>query len=105
MPGGNMPRLLFYDLMGFDKIIHLLSFTGLSFLMLVGLFKQYSNGSYYFNIYVLTVVSLSGYGILLEMLQWYVPSRNFELLDGLANILGVLFGRFVFFVVYKSKLV
>jgi VanZ family protein len=73
--------------------------------MLIGLFKQYSNGSYYFNIYILTVVSLSGYGILLEMLQWYVPSRNFELLDGLANILGVLFGRFAFFIVYKSKLV
>ncbi len=105
IPGNSMPSLVFFDVMGFDKIVHFFSFTLLTFMMIIGLAKQYSDGCYYFNIYYLTVLSLLGYGIILEYIQGYVPGRSFELGDILANTLGVFFGRLLFYIVYKTRLI
>jgi VanZ family protein len=105
LPGETMPKIVFFDLMGFDKIIHFFSFTLLAFMMIIGLSKQYSEGCYHFNIYYLTVLSLIGYGIILEYVQGYVPGRTFEWADAIANGIGVLSGRALFFLIYKTRLV
>jgi VanZ family protein len=105
MPGSSMPGLLFFDIVGFDKIVHFFSFAFMALLMMIGLSKQYSDGCFYFNIFYLTVLSLSGYGILLEFIQGYVPQRTFEWWDAVANVAGVLFGRFMFYIIYQTRVV
>ncbi|QNL21505.1 VanZ family protein [Hyphobacterium sp. CCMP332] len=105
IPGGSLPNLEFFNLLGFDKLVHFFAFALLSLLMIVGFNKQYSDGCYHFNIYYLTIFSLISYGALLEFIQQYIPDRNFEIWDAVANGLGVIFGRFMFFMIYKTRLI
>lgn len=105
IPGGNLPNLEFFNLLGFDKLVHFFAFALLSLMMIVGLSKQYSEGCYHFNIFYLTVISLISYGVFLEFIQEYIPDRTFELWDAVANALGVIFGRVVFYIVYKTQLI
>lgn len=102
LPGGSMPKLLFFDIVGFDKLIHLGSFTVLSLLMIIGFAKQYRNAGYHFNIYYVSIALLLFYAALLEVLQLYVPGRTFEWWDIVSNISGVFLGRLIFFVIYKT---
>ncbi|MEQ9149666.1 MAG: VanZ family protein, partial [Cytophagales bacterium] len=100
-----LPNLEFFNLLGFDKLVHFFAFAILSLLMIVGFNKQYSDGCYHFNINYLTIFSLISYGALLEFIQQYIPDRNFEIWDAVANGLGVIFGRFMFFMIYKTRLI
>lgn len=105
IPGGSLPNLEFFNLLGLDKLVHFFAFAILTLMMIIGLSKQYSDGCYHFNIFYLTIFSLIGYGILLEFIQRYIPERNFEIWDAVANGLGVIFGRVLFFMIYKTRLV
>ncbi len=50
------------------------------------------------------LVGIIIYGIAIEMGQHYFfPSRHFEILDIIANIIGTLSGYFTFFKIFKLK--
>jgi len=42
-----------------------------------------------------------GLGIMTEVLQHYIPGRNMDVYDGMADIIGLFVGIFI---CYKSKL-
>jgi VanZ family protein len=69
---------------------------------LVGLSKQYSEGCFRFNKYLVAVSGLMIYGIILELSQFYIPGREFEWMDVMANFVGVIFGRWMFHLVYGT---
>jgi VanZ family protein len=52
---------------------------------------------------ILSILSSSLYGISDEIHQHYVPFRNAELMDALADILGSIVGVFVYHTIVKLK--
>ncbi len=101
-PGENMPSTSLWDeLLSLDKIAHLFIFSVLVFLMIVGLSKQYAY--VYLRKYALKISVITGivYGIIIEIIQQFIPGRSFELADIVADSVGCLIGLGLFFIVYK----
>lgn len=101
-PGESMPKTnLWAELLSFDKVAHFFVFGLLVFLMIVGLSKQYT---YEWLRRKAVVCSLSVsivYGLLIEIMQYAIPDRHFELADLLANTSGCFIGYGLFYLLYK----
>lgn len=65
-----------------DKVEHLLAYA------LVGLFGMFAASSNKRRLLLALAMIIMGLG--LEGVQYFLPTRSFELLDGLANTLGVV---------------
>ena len=101
-PGENMPQTSLWDeILSFDKIAHIFIFAVLVYLMIIGLRKQYSY--VFLRQYALRTSLITGiaYGLIIEIIQYYIPGRSFELADLLADSAGCFLGLGLFFVVYK----
>lgn len=74
----------------FDKLAHTFEYTLLSFLLMKAFYRQ----RYDFPIenVVFTLILAGGYGIVMELLQLYVPGREANLVDVVFNLLGVIIG-------------
>ncbi|MDB4835025.1 VanZ family protein [Cyclobacteriaceae bacterium] len=85
----------------FDKVIHLVMFSVLSFLMIVGFTKQdaYSQLRFRAPIYAISIAIL--YGAVIEVIQAFVPNRDFELLDLASDAVGSFVGYYLYVLVYK----
>lgn len=68
---------------GWDKANHLLAFWVLLALL--------DNGYPLRRMWLDKLLPLLGYGLLIELIQWNIPDREFSLLDILADLLGMLF--------------
>lgn len=90
LPYGNIPSLTVDH---FDKMLHFFEYTLLAFLIMRGYFKvtDIKLG----HIILFTLIIGGGYGILMELLQWWVPGRDASILDTAANIAGIVFGMFI----------
>lgn len=75
----NLPQI--------DKIYHCAAFAGTTFLMLAA----YGRTNQIWSIYVATAL-----GVLIEVIQYFVPGRGFSIADMLADFVGVLIGFGVF---------
>ncbi len=81
LPGKDVPDMS----MGIDKVVHCLMMAGFGFLWL------YSIPKVYFVILLGTV-----YGFALEFWQQILPfGRTFDVLDGVADTVGVILGAIV----------
>ena len=67
-----------------DKILHFLCFA---YLTILCKFARFSDQDFWVYVIVL------GYGILIEIVQWYIPHRSFEFLDILADLIGIFFAN------------
>ena len=65
-----------------DKLLHFLCFAYLTLIFKLTQFIQQD-----FWLYVIVLA----YGILIEIVQMYLPYRSFEFLDILADFMGILF--------------
>lgn len=65
-----------------DKLQHLLAFAGLAVMACMG-FPQ-------LPVRTVLLPALIGYGLLIECIQWFLPWREFSLLDLLADAAGAL---------------
>ncbi len=94
-PSSNIPKV---EIIGFDKLAHVIVFGILSFLMLKFWFRNESDRksisyTFYFSV---------SYGILLEILQRSSFSqREFDIFDLCANIIGAIAGITVFLIFKK----
>ena len=71
-----------------DKVAHFAAFFVLSFLFLL---------AYRFSNPILTsLLFLSLFGLGIEVIQYFLPYRSFNLFDFVADILGVLFGAVLY---------
>jgi VanZ family protein len=97
LPAANLPSVAISD-----KIKHFGAFFGLS--VLLSLTLLYQSKILFFKKYFLAaaLVISSIYGFLDEIHQSFVPGRNSEFLDWVADSLGAVVGVFVVFYLLKK---
>jgi VanZ family protein len=98
-PGQNLPQIDLGDLLAADKIAHFGVYLILTLCLFWAFFRRKRLNTR--NI-IYAILITSGYGILLEIGQYYIfPGRYFELFDIVANISGsigsLLFLKFFYF--------
>lgn len=85
-----------------DKYVHFLVFGILVILSAHGLTKTNSVRNYLSKPVLISVVYSFILGVLIEVLQQFVPGRTFSYLDVVANSIGVGLGYFLFIRFQKS---
>lgn len=104
-PGSYIPRVSgFWDWLSPDKIVHVLIFGTLCFLIFYGLREQYfkSKKRYVYALAVLFITFL--YGMATEILQRYVfIGRDGNLYDFLADAAGGILGFLAFILLFNKK--
>lgn len=76
-----------------DKLGHFIAYGTLSFAMTITYFKS--------KHFVNSIVFSAGYGLVMEVGQYFIPGRTFSFLDILANFSGVLLGVVFAWMVYS----
>jgi VanZ family protein len=78
-----------------DKLGHFIAYAVLTFFLLLAFQKEKRNR-------IVKLVGLSAtYGVILEVLQLWVPGRHFSYLDLVANVSGVIIGYFLYFLLKR----
>jgi VanZ family protein len=105
-PGKDLPRVDFWELVSFDKFMHISCYALLLFLMMNGAMKQYIFSSKRFKIGGTVFMICFSYSILLESLQpILVSDRVFDYFDIMANLIGCIIGIFLYnFVYFKNEI-
>ena len=101
LPSTALPSTSAWDLLTFDSFAHIFLFAVLTFLMIVGLKKQFTNTKlrHYAIRYSLLICTL--YGIAIELLQEFVIyGRQGDIIDVVSNAIGCLVGIIVFKWIY-----
>ena len=84
-----------------DKVVHFILFFIQSILITNTLY-EYSDRNNRI-ILILSIILLLLFGLIIEIQQIYLPYRTFEIMDLIANFLGVLSGSFVVIYFRKNK--
>jgi len=82
-----------------DKWIHMFVYGVFAYLLLVG--GSIRRGDLRLHHYAFAIFLATGYGIGMEILQYFSKERSFEWMDMAANLLGALVGAVVFCVVFE----
>jgi VanZ family protein len=109
-----LPAFLYYSLIFFlssrsvnlkpyipfmDKVIHLMEFAVLGFLLSFGFFLSLK---YRLKVKVyMTFLSGALLGALDEFHQYFVPARSTEILDWVADSLGIILGLLIFIFLFR----
>lgn len=90
----SLPSNTWFDLIYIDKIVHVILYSILSFLILYASSKTQVLD---FKLILISIGVSVFYGIVLEFAQSIMNfGRSFELLDILANITGAFFGATIY---------
>ncbi|WP_337069538.1 VanZ family protein [Pontibacter sp. 13R65] len=103
LPNTSAPATSVRELFSFDSFAHIFLFSVLTFLMIVGLRKQYTNTRlrHYAIRYSLLICTL--YGIAIELLQEFIIyGRQGDIIDVLSNTIGCLSGIVLFKWIYQQ---
>ena len=84
-----------------DKVVHFILFFIQSILITNTLY-EYSDRNNRI-ILIASIILILLFGLIIEIQQIYLPYRTFEIMDLIANFLGVLFGSFVVIYFRKNK--
>ena len=87
IPAVSMPKVAISD-----KIKHFSAFFGLSVLLSLTLLYQEKNFTLKKHFLTFTLLIVSGYGFLDELHQTFIPGRNGEFLDWVADSIGAIVG-------------
>lgn len=92
MPGDDLPKVSWLSkIKYFDKMVHAGLFGGLTFLFCLPYFNAPFSFQKKINSCIKIALAVSVWGITVEFLQkYYVPGRDFELLDWAADSIGAL---------------
>ena len=111
-----MPAILYYTLIFFlssmsfkgqvsvpflDKGVHLVEFSLLGFLLSLGYFLSLKSSLRLKS--SLTLASGILLGCLDEIHQYFVPNRSFEVLDMVADSIGILIGLAAFYYFFRTN--
>ncbi|MBC5993812.1 VanZ family protein [Pontibacter cellulosilyticus] len=101
LPSSSMPSLSVWELFSFDSFAHAFLFGILTFLMIVGLTKQFSYLKLrHFAIRASLFISFM-FGVFVELMQhFFIYGRQGDIMDVLANTIGCLLGIVLFKWVY-----
>jgi hypothetical protein len=92
MPGSDVPEIGWMDkIPNFDKLVHAGLFGGLTFLFCLPYFKSTFSHRKKINHFIRITFAVIIWGITVEFLQkYFIPGRDFELLDWAADSAGAL---------------
>lgn len=98
IPGRNVPQSPYFS---FDKLFHAAIFGCLVFQLIIGFKKQYTFKRLRYHAVPISIVFSVFYGLFIELLQGIIlPDRSFEMMDVLANTLGVMTGWLLFILIF-----
>jgi VanZ family protein len=104
LPGSSFPRLSFLDWLRPDKVVHLIMFGALSFLLIRGFLQQNTFHALSLHPKLYAVSYSIIYGIMIELLQEYIFIwRSGEVFDALADALGAFIGLWAYNYWIKRK--
>ncbi len=98
LPGRAIPNVGIFQI---DKLVHIFFFSVLMVLLLYGLQKINEHRIFFVNLILIAIVYCIGLGIIIEILQLFVPGRDFSLLDIVADASGTGLGYLIFIFVRK----
>lgn len=84
-----------------DKGVHLMEFALLGFLLSFGFFLSFGSSFRVKSVFILASGILLG--CLDELHQCFVPERSFEVLDIVADSIGILIGLITFYYLSNTK--
>ena len=92
MPGDDLPKVSWLSkIKYFDKMVHAGLFGGLTFLFCLPYFNAHFSFQKKINPFIQIALAAIVWGITVELLQkYFVPGRDFELLDWAADSAGAL---------------
>jgi VanZ family protein len=103
-PGKQLPLIDFWELLSFDKFMHIACYALLLFLMMNGAMKQYRFTTFRFRIGSMVFMICFTYGVAIESLQpLLVSGRIFDYFDIIANLIGCVIGIFLYNFVYLKN--
>lgn len=92
MPGRYISDADFIRIPNFDKFVHLILFLVFAVLFYASFSNNIFSGRFrYFPLFITLLTSI-GYGVLIEFFQRYIPGRDPDIFDVLADSAGSLFG-------------
>lgn len=98
-PGDKLPEVGIFQI---DKLVHFFVFGLLMFLSAYGLFRIVKAANSTMNVVTVGAIYSIGLGLLVEVLQLFVPNRSFSVADVIANTIGTVIG-YVVFKYYRRK--
>jgi VanZ family protein len=103
MPGKDVPEVGWMDnIPNFDKFVHACLFGGLTFLFCLPYLKSSFSKKQKINHFIRIALASSMWGITVEFLQkYFIPGRDFELLDWAADSVGALIALWLSFRILK----
>ena len=97
IPGDKIPEMTFWQWLKPDKIVHLLIFGLLCFLMIRSFLALNTTSFFYKNAKILSLLLTIFYGVLIEILQATVfIHRSGDVRDAIANSIGAFVGLWIF---------
>ncbi len=100
LPGNDIPKSKFFEIVYFDKWVHTGLFAALVFLFCYP-FKN--NISYKNSFYLLIVLFAIVYGVAMEYVQkYFTKDRSFDVTDMMADTAGAILGYFFFRYIAKK---
>ena len=93
LPGEKLPDV---PIFGIDKIVHFFIFGLLMILSAFGLYKISRQENSIQSPVLISLLYSVLFGIMIEVIQQYVPNRSFSVYDIIANVIGVGLGYLTF---------
>lgn len=105
MPAKDVPEIGWMDnIPNFDKLVHAGLFGGLAFLFCLPFINSRFSKKQKINYLIRIGLAAVIWGIAIEFLQkFYVPSRDFDLLDWAADSVGVIIALWLIVIILKRQ--
>lgn len=106
LPGESLPSYTFWEFLSLDKIGHLIVYAILAALAILVLWQQFAGRYSRLSLVAIAIFVTILYGFIIELVQGMIlAGRYFEMMDILANIIGVMTGTFIINLLYlKNKI-
>lgn len=102
IPGKAIPKVGFFQI---DKVVHFFIFGVLMFLSCYALKKTYQYTGKPLRFIRIALIYSLALGIIIELIQQYVPGRGPSVADVVANSIGVALGYGIFRLLQKRSVV
>ena len=96
LPGKSIPHNPWLNIISFDKLVHAGLFGGIVFLFCMPFKKAGFGRADKINFFIKITLTTCIWGITTEFIQkYFIPGRQFELMDWAADCLGAIISFFV----------
>ncbi len=96
LPGKSIPQVGWLDIVNFDKLVHAALFGGIVLFFCMPFKKATISVEEKFRLFIKITLATCVWGIATELIQkYFIPGRQFDLLDWAADSLGATIAFFI----------